>query len=119
MLYLNIVRNSSVGTWNQDVKSKLSTYKRLPQYEDSEFFAQVNNFKTIDIPISEGKLTYWYWNNVLNAGDKYNQYFLHKVYSCRLEFVNDKSKPIDLAVCGSILLNEHISGCRRIIGCGI
>lgn len=91
----------------------------MPHYEDSEFFSQVNDFKTVDVPVGEGKLTYWYWNKQLNAGDKYNQYFLRKVYSCPLEFRDGKTRPVDLAVCGSILLNEHVSGCRRVVGCGI
>lgn len=64
--------------------------KRLSKYEDSEFYSQINDFDTVDIPIHEGKLTYWYWNNVLNAGDYYNQYLIHKLYKCPVEFVKDK-----------------------------
>lgn len=91
LLYLNIVRNSNVGTWNKEIKDKLSSFRRLQKHEDSEFFSQVNGFKTIDIPVKQGTLTYWYWNSVLNAGDGYNQYFLSKVYSCPLEFLDGKT----------------------------
>ena len=76
LLYLNIVKDSKVPTWNQEIKEQLSNFKRLSQYEDSEFFNQVNDFTTLDIPIHEGKLTYWYWSNVVNAGDRYNQYLM-------------------------------------------
>ena len=119
LLYLNIVKNSIVPSWKQGVKNRLSMFKRLPQYEDSEFFSQVDDFKTIDIPIHEGKLRYWYWDGVLNAGDAYNKYLMQKLYACPLEMSKNSIDNLDIGMCGSILTNEHLSKCRRVVGCGI
>lgn len=96
-----------------------SNFIRLPKYEDTEFFSQISNFTTIDIPISPGKLSYWYWHGKLNAGDYYNQYLLEKLYDCQFKLVELTNKPLDICLCGSILLNEHVSKCRKVVGCGI
>ena len=119
LLYLNIVKNSIVPSWDRELKNKLSGFRRLIQYENSEFFSQVDDFKTIDIPIHEGKLKYWYWSSILNAGDAYNKYLLQNLYACSLEMSKLTSDNLDIGMCGSILTNNHLSRCRRIVGCGI
>ena len=106
-------------TWNQAIRDKLQRVKRLSKYEDSEFYTQINDFDTVDIPIHDGKLTYWYWNNTLNAGDYYNQYLIRKLYKCPVEFVKDKGQRVDICFCGSVLLNEHVTKCHKVMGCGI
>ena len=79
----------------------------------------MDDFKTIDIPISENQLSYWYWDGTLNAGDYYNYYLMHKLYGCRLNMETNSSSKTDICLCGSILVNEHVRNCRRVVGCGI
>ena len=68
----------------------------------------MDDFKTIDIPIHEGKLRYWYWDGVLNAGDVYNKYLMQNLYACPLEMFKHSIDNLDIGMCGSILTNEHL-----------
>ena len=119
LLYLTIARYSKVPTWNRAIQKKLSHFRRLEKFEDAEFFSQVDDFTQVDIPLKENTLQYWYWNGKTNAGDYYNKYLLDKLYKCQLQMVEETGNQLDICLCGSILLNNHIGKCRRVVGCGI
>ena len=59
-------------------------------------------------------ITYWYWRGKVNAGDYFNEYLIHKIYT-NVQF--SEVDP-DIVMCGSVIENPKVKNAKYIIGCG-
>lgn len=77
---------------------------------------------------SKNIINYYFWSpkykfNYENAGDYYNKLIINKLYHCICNQVNNiidpLDKPVDMAICGSVMNHKHIQNVKYILGCGI